>query len=85
MWEEELLGNLMELIGHVKLSLNNDSWVCDMGVDEGYSVKDGYHYLSKNFLPEVVQNESVGRVLKKVWESFAPSKIIIFFVAIDVA
>jgi hypothetical protein len=78
MWEEELLENLMELIGHVKLSLNNDSWVCDMGAEEGYSVKDGYHFLSKNFLPEVVQNESVRRVLKMVWESFAPMKIMIF-------
>jgi hypothetical protein len=78
MWEEELLGNLMELIGHVKLSLNNDSWVCDMGAEEGYSVKEGYNFLCKNFLPEVVQNESVGRALKKVWVSLAPMKIMIF-------
>jgi hypothetical protein len=85
MWEEELLGNLMELIGHVKLSLNNDSWVCDMGAEDGYSAKEGYNFLCKKFLPEVVQNESVGWALKKVWESLAPMKIMIFFVAIDVA
>jgi hypothetical protein len=77
-WEDELLVQLMELINQVNFSSFQDKWVCGIGVDRDYVVKDGYCFLSNNFLPRLVSSGDVGRLVKKVWESFAPMKVIIF-------
>jgi hypothetical protein len=68
----------MELINQVNFSSFQDKWVCGIGVDRDYVVKDGYCFLSNNFLPRLVSSGDVGRLVKKVWESFAPMKVIIF-------
>jgi hypothetical protein len=68
----------MELIGHAKLSLFQDSWICVIGADGEYAVKDGYCFLRKTFLPELELSEDVGRIVKKNWASLAPLKVIIF-------
>jgi hypothetical protein len=77
-WEDELLKNLLVVLGAITLSSAIDSWRCSIGVDGGYTVKDGYGFLSKNFLPEVDGNGTSVGVVNRVWESLAPMKVIIF-------
>jgi hypothetical protein len=77
-WEGELLVQLLELLRHINLSLVDDSWKCEIGADGEYSVKDGYFFLAQNFLPPRVWNGVDGSVVKRVWVSLAPSKIVIF-------
>jgi hypothetical protein len=76
-WEDELLVQLMDLIGEMNFSSSQDTWVCGIGADGEYAVKDGYCFISKNFLPSLVSSGVVGQV-KKVWESFALMKVIMF-------
>jgi hypothetical protein len=77
-WEDDLLAQLMELIGHANLSPLQDSWACAIGGDGEYAVKDGYCFLCIKFLPNVECSEDVGPTIKKAWVSFAPMKVIIF-------
>jgi hypothetical protein len=49
-----------------------------IGADGGYTVKDGYCCLYKNFLPDVSSFDGLGCVVKRVWESLAPMKVKIF-------
>jgi hypothetical protein len=77
-WEGELLVQLLELLWHVSLTHVEDSWVCTIGGEGVYTVKDGYFFLAKNFLPEVGWFDVGGSVVKRVWESFAPTKVVIF-------
>ncbi|PNX63158.1 pantothenate synthetase, partial [Trifolium pratense] len=77
-WEEEALTQLLALIGGTAISHMEDSWVCDIGVEEGYTVKDGYAFLCKNFLPDTNLNQEECRVLKHIWKSLAPLKVKIF-------
>jgi hypothetical protein len=77
-WEDELLSQMLELISHTILSFVDASWICTIGADGGYTVKDGYCCLYKNFLPAVSSFEGSGRVVKWVWESLAPMKVKIF-------
>lgn len=77
-WEEELERNLVELVENVNLNHDEDLWMCDIGVDGVYSVRDGYVFLSENVLPQVDINGDICRVLKMNWESLAPLKVLIF-------
>jgi hypothetical protein len=77
-WEGEVLTQLLALLSHISLSHDDDSWECTIGGEGVYTVKDGYFFLCKNFLPEVVWNDVDGRLVKRVWESFAPTKVIFF-------
>ncbi|KAK2360340.1 hypothetical protein QL285_085620 [Trifolium repens] len=77
-WEEELSANLLHLIGSVNLALHDDLWKCEIGVDGEYTVKDGYGFLSDNFLPRLDLDNDRLRVLKGNWNSFAPLKVTIF-------
>jgi hypothetical protein len=47
-------------------------------VDGNYSVKEGYCFLSDNFLPAVDLIDLDCRVLKKLWDSLAPMKVMVF-------
>jgi hypothetical protein len=78
LWEEEACTNLLNLIGGVKLASHDDSWKCEIGVDGDYAVKEGYVFLSENFLPPLNINNECLRVLKGNWDSFAPLKVVIF-------
>ncbi|MCI08601.1 putative ribonuclease H protein, partial [Trifolium medium] len=77
-WEEELLNQLMAQLGQVTISQVEDSWVCVVGADGKYTVKNGYAFLSENFLPLLELDESECRVLNQVWESLSPMKVQIF-------
>jgi hypothetical protein len=77
-WEEELFSQLMDLLQHKELTRDDDSWFCEIGADGGFAVKDGYCFLSKNFLPGPDWNMDLGCAVKNVWKSLAPSKIVIF-------
>ncbi|MCI22138.1 RNA-directed DNA polymerase (Reverse transcriptase) [Trifolium medium] len=70
-WEDELLTQLMEVIGEVIFSRFDDSWVCAIGDDGGYTVKDGYRFLSDNFSPVIEVVDSLCRVLKRVWKKLS--------------
>jgi hypothetical protein len=52
--------------------------MCTIGDDGVYTVKNGYCFLASNFLPEVVWRGVDGSIVKKVWDSFAPTKVVIF-------
>jgi hypothetical protein len=77
-WEEGFFSQLMDLLQHKILTRDDDSWVCEIGADGGFVVKDGDCFLSKNFLPGPDWNMDLGCAVKKVWKSLAPSKIVIF-------
>jgi hypothetical protein len=77
-WEGELLSQLLELLSNTTLTHEEDSWVCTIGDGGVYTVKNGYCFLASNFLPEVVWREVDGSIVKKVWDSFAPTKVVIF-------
>ncbi|KAK2360932.1 hypothetical protein QL285_086149 [Trifolium repens] len=77
-WEEELCSNLLNILGSVNLTYQDDSWKCEIGDDGVYSVKDGYRFLSENFLPQLNLNIDCRRVLKGIWDSFSPLKVVIF-------
>jgi hypothetical protein len=77
-WQEDLERNLLVLVGSVILNHYEDVWKCAIGVDGEYSVKDGYVFLTENFLPQLEINGGYCRVLKRNWESLAPLKVIIF-------
>jgi hypothetical protein len=68
-WEDESLLKLLELLADTTLSFVNDTWWCTIRVDGGYTVKDGYCFLSKNFLPAVEGEGDIVGVVKRVWES----------------
>jgi hypothetical protein len=74
-WEVDLVAKLESAISESSFLARDDSWVCDIGE---YSVKAGYSFLSQNFLPEMEVSEVVLGVLKNIWMSFAPSKVIAF-------
>jgi hypothetical protein len=60
-WEEELERNLVEVVENVNLNHVEDLWMCDIGVDGVYSVREGYAFLSENFLPQVEINGDLCR------------------------
>jgi hypothetical protein len=70
--------NLLNLIGGANLASHDDLWKCEIGVDGDYTVKDGYSYISENFLPQMNINNECRQVLKGNWDSFAPLKVVIF-------
>jgi hypothetical protein len=77
-WEGELLNQLMAQIGGVEISQVEDSWLCEIGMDEGYTVKNGYTSLNENFSPVMNLTEGECRVLNQTWKSLAPMKVKIF-------
>jgi hypothetical protein len=78
LWEEELCTNLLNTIGSANLTSQDDVWNCEIGSDGVYSVKEGYDFLSQNFLPQLNINNDCRRVLKGIWDSLAPLKVVIF-------
>jgi hypothetical protein len=78
-WEEEFCSNLLNILGSVILTYQDDLWKCEIGDDGVYSVKDGYWFLSENFLPHLNLNIDCRRVLKGIWDSFSPLKVVIFY------
>jgi hypothetical protein len=77
-WEGELLVQLLEILRQVSLTHVEDSWGCSIGGEGRFTVKEGYFFLAKNFLPEVGWFDVGSSIVKRVWESLAPSKVVTF-------
>jgi hypothetical protein len=76
-WEVERLELLETFLENVRLSNDIDDWRWIMNSEEGFSVKSAYDLLvefgdSPNFGPYERM------ILSKIWESSAPSKIVVF-------
>ncbi|GAU16593.1 hypothetical protein TSUD_233450 [Trifolium subterraneum] len=61
-----------------RLTKEEDAWTCAVGADNNYTVKGGYLFLCENFSPKPEVSQGVCSVLKRLWESKAPLKVIIF-------
>jgi hypothetical protein len=68
----------MLTINNIKPSQVEDSWICVIGSDVEFTVKNGYVFLSENFLPHTNLQDSECRILKCAWESLAPMKVKVF-------
>ncbi|GAU46901.1 hypothetical protein TSUD_296800 [Trifolium subterraneum] len=75
---EDLVAQLETFISGAPIRLVDDSWSCTIGDDGQYAVKEGYSFLSENFLPELEVSANLSRVLKNQWYSVVPSKVIVF-------
>jgi hypothetical protein len=62
----------------VELSLEVDSWSWLPDPEGGFSVKSSYKLLSEDLWTEGELDDDLGRVLDKIWDSSAPSKVIAF-------
>jgi hypothetical protein len=77
-WEADLVAQLESFINGTPILLVDDSWSCSKGDEGFYAVKAGYNFLSENFLPVVEVSTNVLAVLKNLWSTLAPSKVIVF-------
>jgi hypothetical protein len=77
-WEEELLVNLVESFPVLSMSREDDEWNWIPCVDGRFTVNSTYLLLDSIFTSEFVLGVSELRVLKKIWDSPAPSKVIAF-------
>ncbi|GAU29809.1 hypothetical protein TSUD_223550 [Trifolium subterraneum] len=58
-WEEALIEELNVFLREARLTKEEDGWVCNVGADDNYKVKEGYVFLCQNFLPPTDMLEPV--------------------------
>ncbi|MCI07871.1 ribonuclease H protein, partial [Trifolium medium] len=77
-WEEELYRDFLRLLEEVHITLEKPSW--SYRHDDGgiYSVKANYIFLASKMAPLSSLSPSHCDVLHKVWDSWAPSKVVVF-------
>jgi hypothetical protein len=71
-WEENLLIELLEV------REEEDEWSWELEDNGTFSVRSVYLALGNVFVPETMLSEQELRVLKYIWKSPAPSKVIAF-------
>jgi hypothetical protein len=77
-WEEELVGQLQEMLQEVSLSLDNDKWIWSLEDDGFFSVKSAYLHLASLMSNLTAMSDLKALVFRDLWSSPAPSKIIAF-------
>jgi hypothetical protein len=79
-WEEDLFRELLRLLDVVPIS-RVSPWSYRYGIDGRYSVKANYAFLSSLWALPTSLSPPLCGAIHKVWESWAPSKVVVFFVA----
>ncbi|CAJ2632776.1 unnamed protein product [Trifolium pratense] len=77
-WEEELHQSLMELLTPIQLANVEDEWRCHYTNGGTFSVSLLYKYLSGKIITPISLDPELVRDLGFLWESLAPSKVIVF-------
>ncbi|MCI07972.1 hypothetical protein A2U01_0029042, partial [Trifolium medium] len=77
-WEEVLRDSLMELLTPIQLANAVDEWRCHYTNGEKFSVSSLYKYLSGRIIPPISWDPELVKELGFLWESLAPSKVIVF-------
>jgi hypothetical protein len=77
-WEEDLVNNLVNILDSLVLSSEDDCWSWLPDPNKGFSVNSSFKLLSKELDMEELLIGELGRVLKQIWDSAAPSKVIAF-------
>ncbi|KAK2405812.1 hypothetical protein QL285_041620 [Trifolium repens] len=76
-WEVERLEQLETFLQNVRLSNDIDDWRWSINPEEGFSVKSAYDLLvGFGDSPNVGSYEM--KIFSKIWESSAPSKLVVF-------
>ncbi|PNX78366.1 hypothetical protein L195_g034344 [Trifolium pratense] len=75
-WEENLFAELSELIASISITKAVDSWSFELGGQ--FSVSAMYMFLYGKFLPPSFLGLIPAGVNAKVWDSWAPTKVVIF-------
>ncbi|KAK2414852.1 hypothetical protein QL285_037392 [Trifolium repens] len=76
--EEDLVNQLLVLLQHVKLSVDQDLWWWNPDVEGCFSVKSTYSLLCKELNDDAELMVTSNTVFEQLWKSQAPSKIIVF-------
>jgi hypothetical protein len=77
-WEEELVGQLQEMLQEVRLTMDSDKWIWSLEEDGIFLVKSAYLHLASLMSNLSVMSELKTLVFRDLWSSPAPSKIIAF-------
>jgi hypothetical protein len=77
-WEEERRDMLVNLLTPIQLANSNDEWKCHYSPECMFSVSSLYRYLSGIIIPPISLEPDLVSDLGLVWESLAPSKVIVF-------
>jgi hypothetical protein len=73
----------MVLIGGVIISHNLNAWKCLVNIQGTFTVNSIYLFLISD-LPSLTLASNAIRQIGHIWKSYAPSNVIIFFLANDV-
>jgi hypothetical protein len=77
-WEEEVYREFLLLLEIVPISRDKPSWNYRHDIRGLFSVKSNYDFLAPLLLPTSSLPHSLGGVVHKVWDSWAPSKVVVF-------
>ncbi|GAU18134.1 hypothetical protein TSUD_248350 [Trifolium subterraneum] len=77
-WEEELRELLVNVLTPIQLINKEDEWRCHYFNGSLFSVSSLYKYLSGIIIPPISRDPELVRDLGFLWESLAPSKVIVF-------
>ncbi|GAU10299.1 hypothetical protein TSUD_422630, partial [Trifolium subterraneum] len=79
-WEEELYGQFMRVVESIILSHEEDVWEFAFDRGGGYTVKVSYLSLCDKLSPPSISSlrAVTCRVVDCVWDSWAPSKVLVF-------
>jgi hypothetical protein len=77
-WEDSILNNLLEVLPVVVLSEEEDVWSWELEDNGCFSVRSAYLLLDAIFSPASLLDDLHIRVLKNIWKSPAPFKVIAF-------
>jgi hypothetical protein len=77
-WEEEVYREFLLLLEIVPISRDKPSWNYRHDIRGLFSVKSNYDFLAPLLLPTSYLPHSLGGVVHKVWDNWAPSKVVVF-------
>jgi hypothetical protein len=77
-WEEELYREFILLLEGASISRDKPSWSFRHGIGGLFSVKASYDFLFPRLGCSTLLSSSLCNVVHKVWDSWAPSKVVVF-------